>query len=68
MFSGNNQEVINFFMYAFGRESYWQKIETCGLQYLANQRIAAYTGPRIIELNLSEEDKQILTEMLTPVG
>lgn len=68
MFNGNNQDVINFFMYAFGREAYWQKIESCGLQYLANQRLSPYTSPRIVELNLSEEEKTILTEMLTPIG
>lgn len=68
MFTGTHQDLINFFMYAFGLELYWQKIERCGLQYLANQRQKAYAGPALHELSLPEEDKQTLVEMLTPVG
>ncbi|MCW1969256.1 MAG: hypothetical protein KIH69_014185 [Anaerolineae bacterium] len=60
--------MINFFMYAFGLEGYWQKIEQCGLQHLAQQRQATYAGPKLDALNLPDEDKLVLVEMLTPVG
>ncbi len=68
---GTNQQVLNFFMFAFGRTHYWRKIEQCGLQSLAlpsqNRRLA-YRGPDIEQLNLSDDEKQMLLEMLQPVG
>lgn len=68
---GTNQQVLNFFMFAFGRDQYWRKIEQCGLQSLAvpsqNRRLA-YRGAQIEQLNLSDDEKQMLLEMLQPVG
>lgn len=68
---GTNQQVLNFFMFAFGRTHYWQKIEQCGLQSLAvpsNNRHLAYRGLDIEQLNLVDDEKQMLLEMLQPVG
>ena len=51
-----NQDMINCFYEAFGREKYWEYLERTNLTYLVNDRQAAYAGPVVSQLGLPESD------------